>query len=204
MLRKDLAAGFDCATGQVLFARELPQKLSEREEVVTGWVPEPPGVWFVGSGRAQLIAKDGKERLRLAVGPGVLPLARGIRLSSSYPLALGWVRRIEEIDPATGATSASQSLGPSELRIAEDGTPIVLAPGSESNRSGGFVAVPKRFRFTRDPKGSHAELDGQPVLKTSGDAWVLGEHMSLREVILVVAESRRDAPDHIHLVRAPR
>jgi hypothetical protein len=88
-------------------------------QVTTGWVPEPGGVRFVGSGRAQLITKDGKDRWVRATEPGVLPTPRGLKLPSSYPLALDWVTSVERVDSATGKKTSAEVLGRNELRIAE-------------------------------------------------------------------------------------
>ena len=201
---KAILNGFDCATGQALFTRELPQEPAMMRQVVTGWTPEPTGLLFVGSGRAQLIAKDGKDRWVRAMAPGVLPLPRGLKLPSSYPLALDWVTSVERVDAATGKKISTEALGRNELRIAADGSPLILPAGGTSDRGGAFVAAPRLFRFTRDPAGSRVELGGKLKLKTSGDAWVLGEHWTAQEVILVVAASRKGGPDQIYIIRAPR
>jgi len=196
--------GFDCATGHPLFTRELPQEPTRIRQVMTGWVREPGGVLFVGSGRAQLITRDGKDLWVRATEPGVLPLPRGLKLPSSYPLALDWITRLERIDSATGKKISAEALGRNELRIAEDGSTLILPAGGTSDRGGSFVAAPRLFRFTRDPAGSQVVLGGKLILKTPGDAWVLGEHWTAQEVILVVAASRKGEPDRIHILRAPR
>ena len=196
--------GFDCATGHPLFTRELPQETTKIRQVMTGWVREPGGVLFVGSGRAQLITQDGKDRWVRATEVGVLPLPRGLKLPSSYPLALDWITRVERIDPATGKKISAKALGRNELRIAEDGSPLILPAGGTSDRGGAFVAAPRLFRFTRDPAGSQVVLGGKLLLETPGDAWVLGEHWTAQEVILVVAASRKGEPDQVHILRAPR
>ena len=80
----------------------------------------------------------------------------------------------------------------------------MLPAGGTADRGGAFVVAPRLFRFTRDPAGSQVVLGGKLKLKTPGDAWVLGEHWTAQEVILVVAASRKGAPDQIHIIRAPR
>ena len=139
-----------------------------------------------------------------ATEPGVFPTPRGLKLLSWYPLALDWVTRVERVALATGKKTSAEVLGRNKLRIAEDGSPLILPAGGTTDRGGAFVAAPRLFRFTRDPAASQVVLGGKLVLRTPGDARVLGERGTAQQVILVVAASRKGEPDQVHILRAPR